>query len=140
MDDRLLLDRIKEVWFKDGEEEILFVGATNAYHYQAIGDCCSESWFADVIGLDALLAGPVLIVRTIEMPDYNVSDGRGRQQEDQAYGVELVTTGGVCTIVYRNSSNGYYGGKCEFVDEHTIQASRVLTFEDWRRLTEDYNG
>jgi hypothetical protein len=76
--------------------------------YLTDGDCCSETWFADITGVNALLGGKVVEVAEIDLP--TVVDGRGRQDEDQFYGVKLRTEKGVADIVYRNSSNGYYGG------------------------------
>jgi hypothetical protein len=76
--------------------------------YQTYGDCCSETWFADITGVTALIGGTVVEVAEVEMNE--VDDGRTRQESDAFYGVKLRTEKGVADIVYRNSSNGYYGG------------------------------
>jgi hypothetical protein len=76
--------------------------------YVAEGDCCSETWFADITGVAALLGGTVAEVEQVEMEA--VEDGRTRQEWDLFYGVKLRTDKGFADIVYRNSSNGYYGG------------------------------
>ena len=74
-------------------------------------DCCSETWFADIVGLDDLRGESVLGVERLPLPEWvNVEDGRGRQDFDDAYAYRLTTAKGDCDIIVRNSSNGYYGG------------------------------
>ena len=84
------------------------------FEWAASGDCCSESWFADVDGLDDLIGKEILAVEVVDMPsympDYNVNDGRCRQDADAVYGYKITTDGGYCDVVFRCSSNGYYGG------------------------------
>lgn len=76
--------------------------------YLTNGDCCSETWFADITGVPALIGGTVVEVADVDMQA--VDDGRTRQEEDEFYGVKIKTDRGLADIVYRNSSNGYYGG------------------------------
>ena len=74
----------------------------------AEGDCCSESWFYQIAGFDALLGHVVRQVEQVDMGD--IDDGKTRQEFDQLYSVKIVTDGGHAEIEFRNSSNGYYGG------------------------------
>jgi hypothetical protein len=99
--------------------------------YETYGDCCSETWFADITGVDALIGGTVQEVRQNPLEGYNVEDGRTRQESDSAYGETIVTEKGHCDIVYRNSSNGYYGGDISHIEEIP---KKVLL----RELTSDY--
>lgn len=78
-------------------------------NYETYGGCCSETWFADITGVNALLGGTVISVEDMELPDN--PDDRCRQEHDQFYGVKIITNKGYADIVYRNSSNGYYGGE-----------------------------
>ena len=101
--------------------------------YLTDGDCCSETWFADITGVSALLGGTVVDVEEVEnMTAYNVNDGRGRQEEDQAYGWKIKTNKGYADIVYRNSINGYYGGSLVGV---VINEAKIATLkpiiDDW---------
>ena len=77
----------------------------------AVGDCCSETWFSDFLGVDTILGQRVSKVEEIELPNYNVDDGRGRQEHDEVYGYRFTTQRGYADLVFRNSSNGYYGGE-----------------------------
>jgi hypothetical protein len=102
--------------------------------YMAEGDCCSETWFADITGVDALIGGTVTDVSEISMTGYNVDDGRCRQEFDQAYGYKIVTNRGYCDIVFRNSSNGYYGGGVAVCDLNHYGAwnkNVVSITDDW---------
>jgi hypothetical protein len=92
------------------------------------GDCCSETWFADVLGFDALIGSPVESVYEPELSD--TDDGRTRQESDRFYGYKITTAKGVCDIIYRNSSNGYYGGE-SYVGSTRLPDLREIT-ADWR--------
>ena len=97
--------------------------------YATYGDCCSETWFADITGVSALLGGKVLEVENVELP--TVEDKRTRQEHDEFYGVKLRTDKGLADIVYRNSSNGYYGGS---IDLHSgaLPESMTAITDDWQ--------
>lgn len=97
--------------------------------YVTDGDCCSETWFADITGVAALLGGKVLEVETVDLP--TVDDKRTRQEEDQFYGVKLRTDKGLADIVYRNSSNGYYGGDIGLHSGALPEGMHAIT-DDWQ--------
>ena len=97
--------------------------------YQTDGDCCSETWFADITGISALIGGTVAEVAEVEMQ--SIDDGRTRQDEDEFYGVKLRTDKGIADIVYRNSSNGYYGGSIHLY-QHTLPENMTSITDDWR--------
>lgn len=104
---------ISRVFVSEGEEQLVFEVDEGLLIYDAEGDCCSQSWFSDLTGVRALLGGKVSLAEEISMDDYNVNDGRGREDVDQVYGYNLVTDKGRANVVFRNSSNGYYGGTLE---------------------------
>lgn len=94
------------------------------------GNCCSESWWADITGVKQALGHKIYEVEELESYDAG-DDGRTRQESDEVYGYKLRTSGGVVTLVFRNSSNGYYGGEardCELAD--VIRASRNPFYEN----------
>lgn len=97
--------------------------------YDTYGDCCSETWFADITGVLALLGGKVIGVEDVRME--SVDDGRTRQDEDKFYGVKLKTDKGFVDIVYRNSSNGYYGGSIELLRRELPEGMTAIT-DDWQ--------
>lgn len=122
---------IKRVRVSDCQHVISFSTNEGDISYRALGDCCSESWFADITGVDCLIGSIVLDVNKVPMDGYNVDDGRGRQEEDIAYGYKIITDKGYCYIVFRNSSNGYYGGEIEKFDEELPDGMELIT-EDWQ--------
>jgi hypothetical protein len=98
-----------------GEEAIQFTVENNKpIVYLTYGDCCSETWFSEILNLDFLVGHTVSEVKELDMPDY--TDNNSRQQEDKYYGYRITTEAGHCTIAFRNSSNGYYGGEIEIED------------------------
>ena len=78
--------------------------------FETEGDCCSTSWFADIIGVSCLLGSVVTSTEERDMDGYNTDDGRTRQESDCAYGFTITTYKGRRDVVFRCSSNGYYGG------------------------------
>lgn len=99
--------------------------------YETYGDCCSETWFADITGVSALLGQEVLTAEEVELPADIAQDARCRQEEDSFYGVKLTTAKGYIDIVYRNSSNGYYGGSIEIVHNWSGEPLTSIT-DDWQ--------
>lgn len=127
----LIGHKVDEVWVQAGEEAIFFLADGVWFTWYAWGDCCSESWFADIIGFNNLLGRVVTDVQDLELPDTDQS--RTRQESDQVYGIQLTTDMGHVTIAYRNSSNGYYGGE---LSRCTHEAPKP----DDRRITEDWSA
>ena len=103
-------------------------GASTGYETDA--DCCSETWFADITGVAALIGGVVQTADEVSMDGYNVDDGRGRQDSDVAYGYKLTTDKGHADIVFRNSSNGYYGGSIHLFGNQAPENMVAIT-DDW---------
>ncbi len=89
--------------------------------YFAEGDCCSESWFADIYNVSNLLNGVVDEVNRAYggYDGYNTEDGRCRQESDEVYCYKFSTDRGEASIIFRNSSNGYYGGEIILSEKHT---------------------
>ncbi len=124
--------RITGIFVGTGDETLLFKTDKGDVVYSTDADCCSETWFADITGVDNLLGAIVRQAEDIENPDTNTEDGRTRQQDDKAYGVKLVTDRGYADIIYRNSSNGYYGGSISKDDhgEYSTEGMKKIT-DDW---------
>jgi hypothetical protein len=117
-------------------------------------DCCSETWFADIVGVDSLIGHTIV---SVEEPQYreNVSfewhdeddlgvdftdktHSRSRQECDRLYGIKITTDAGYTDIVYRNSSNGYYGGSIgsvQVLDDEEMNAIK----NKWKQITDDWS-
>jgi hypothetical protein len=119
-----------------GNQDTLVIGTTTKnFCYNVCGACCSEAWFADILGVSELLGAKVLEVETLPLTNYNVDDGRGRQDCDVAYGYKIKTTKGSCGIIFRNSSNGYYGGEIQYVTGRDTS-----DFNDFLIIKEDWSA
>ncbi len=99
--------------------------------YDTYGDCCSETWFADIVGVSALLNGTVVCADEVPIEEvYEASDDRSRQWSDRVYGVKLKTDLGYADIAYRCSSNGYYGGMIGIYQKEINETLTPIT-DDW---------
>jgi hypothetical protein len=102
---------------------------TDVLTLTAEGDCCSESWFADLLGVDALIGQEIVAVAEVDLPGYDPHDGRGRQDEDKVYGYRFTTKSGYADLIFRNSSNGYYGGWLSVTEGRPEELVRITA--DW---------
>ena len=126
----LIGKKISHIRINDDQSILSFETDQGLVSYEAWGDCCSESWFADITGVSALIGGVVATADEVSMDDYNVNDGRTRQGEDSAYGYKITTDKGYADIVFRNSSNGYYGGDMNLLrDIGDSNMTEIL--DDW---------
>jgi hypothetical protein len=108
--------QIKKIEVSDGEDYLRFTAMDGStLCYKTLADCCSETWFADILNPDFVVGHKVRFVEEMDMGHYDTDDGRTRQEYDQVYGFRISTDAGQCDIVFRNSSNGYYGGWIEWV-------------------------
>lgn len=114
----------------DDQSVLAFDIGQGTVAYLAKGECCSETWFADITGVNALIGGTVQAADYVNMKGYNVDDNRTRQLYDEAYGVKITTNKGYADIVFRNSSNGYYGGSIHLMQGKLPKGMMDIT-DDW---------
>lgn len=126
----LIGKHIKSIWIDAPKcERMVFECTEGRYAFEAYGDCCSTSWFHEVIGWDkdvwnARYPVEVLAVTEItmgEIPSY------GNHEVLEKYRITLETTYGGIDIIYRNDSNGYYGGDCVGSDETSLEGLTQIT-------------
>lgn len=119
---------INGIFINEDQSILIFDTNEGDVTYQTESECCSETWFADITGVDALIGGTVQNATEVEME--SVVDGRTRQEEDEFYGVKIFTNKGYSSIVYRNSSNGYYGGEIRLRQMPRPELLEVIT-DEW---------
>lgn len=107
---------------------IRFTTRRKTYTYSAEGDCCSVSYINDLINVQALLRQEVKGVIEKDLPGVDSED---EYNCIRAYGFTLVTKAGYFDLVFRNESNGYYGGWLELCQSEP-------TGGNWTNITEDY--
>ena len=128
---------IRAIFVAPGEERLVFETDEGRIVYDVTSDCCSETWFSDILGVEALIGATVATAEEAVPDNYNVDDGRGRQESDEVYGWKLTTNFGHSDIIFRNSSNGFYGGSCYAVSDAVVIANvdttaMVQIATDWK--------
>ena len=83
--------------------------------YRTEADClCAHTWWESIDNEDALDNAVVISTENCDMPEEPEDPGEPEDPDDYTvikyYGVKIHTDKGDCTIDFRNSSNGYYGG------------------------------
>lgn len=107
----LLNKKILDIQISTLEHYIKFLTNQGEFIYAAEADCCSETWFSEILNVDFLINHSVSEVKSVYLPEPAIGDPHGRQESDMFYGIIINTEAGTSTIVFRNSSNGYYGGR-----------------------------
>lgn len=100
------------------DKTVLYVRAGSRwFELEVEGDCCSSTWIESIENLDALIGRQIVGIEEVQMGEPSEEEYAkhkevygydGDSLED--YAMKLVTGAGITTIIYRNSSNGYYGG------------------------------
>jgi hypothetical protein len=128
---------VKKIYVSPGEANLSFeIEDGSELVYSTEAHCCSETWFADIAGLSNLGNQVITAADEILLPD--PSDERSRQEYDRAYGIVLVAGGPAVTIIYRNSSNGYYGGGCSFWEGARHMETWLCIYDSESTRQEDY--
>ena len=125
----LLGKKINKILVNEDQSALIFETDSGDVAYDTYADCCSVTWFADITGVLNLLGATVTDVEEVDIE--SVDDGRTRQEEDCFYGVKVTTNKGYADIVYRNSSNGYYGGDCHYSADFERPDNLTEISEDW---------
>lgn len=124
--------RVLEIAVEPGEARLGLRTDSGWVFFDTDADCCSETWFADILNPQALLSKGAIITAAIELNLPDDDHSRSRQEYDCVYGSRLTTADGDCDIVYRNSSNGYYGGSADLLKVAPQDISA------WKRITGDW--
>lgn len=129
----LLNKTITEVFIDKNLQAYLLVKTTEGdFLYEAVGDCCSKSYFAEILGVGNVLNEKVVEVEDIEL---GVGDPKDGEDHVQVYGIKLKTqNNGSMLVIFRNDSNGYYGGSLERIlkikGDDIVKMDKIL--QDYR--------
>ena len=122
-------------------------GTLSELIYFAEGECCSESWFSEVLPDWQFEQGNEVV--NVEMLEINkisqqiiAADKRTRQEYDEVYGYKVMdNAGNDLIIVFRNSSNGYYGGWCSLINtDNMVYHKGDLDGVEWQLISNDYRA
>lgn len=128
---RLIGRTISGLSISDDDTVLVFYTDQGPVAIHAEGDCCSFSWFHEILGTLSHLIGQT--VTSVETRDLPCPDSYADHDSLADYGVMLTTPKGRVDIVYRNDSNGYYGGyaKRYYGDLSQLTLTAIGT-DDWR--------
>lgn len=115
----------------NAERFVIVTDEGENHTYRVEGDCCSSSWLYRIVGLKYLIGQKVICCVQDISNDVEADDGLCKQEEDSVYSVGLVTASGICEIVHRNSSNGYYGGMLDRAGDDDGLAKSPPIESDW---------
>lgn len=109
---------IKEInVFGDYHDNIQFVTNKGDVCYSAYGDCCSSSFFSDIWNAENIIGQEITDVEDIELQEGEAPNRYAKEDDyEQVYGIKITSNKGSCVIIFRNHSNGYYGGSIEFTN------------------------
>lgn len=115
----------------DDDTVLVFYTDRGPEAIHAEGDCCSSSWFHEILGTRSHLIGQVITgSEKRSMPDPGSYADHDVLSD---YGVMLTTPKGRVDIVYRNDSNGYYGGYAErYYGDLSLLTLTAIGTDDWR--------
>ena len=82
--------------------------------YDAFGDCCSASYIESMDNQAALENSTLLSVESVSGDEKTT----GEYEVSKWTFYKFKTTKGMCTLSFRNDSNGYYDGYLEFSGEY----------------------
>lgn len=115
--------KIESCYINDSKRIMRWKVDGKCFKIEAVGDCCSYSWFEHCDNGEALQDA---VLNSFE----NVSEGsiHHDEGEDNDYYRDQIlvnmlkfkTNKGYCTIEFRNSSNGYYSGWCEISEVKNV--------------------
>ena len=151
---------VTDVYVSDNEQFMKFnIKDEPPIIYEADGDCCSETWFADIIP-DWKFKDkdrenyPLEVVgcEELDIPSWLqeviAADGRGRQESEAVYGLKLTlkdhawrpTVQHDLTIIFRNSSNGCYGGEVKLVDQDNSWYKGRINSVEWLKINGNWRS
>jgi hypothetical protein len=124
-----LLEGHKILALHGDRDTLQFTTEFETLSYGCVGDCCSNSWFEHISGVEFLVGHTIVKTENIDMNSITPEDEKGHECLQQ-YGYRLTTDKGYFEIDMRNSSNGYYGGY--IVGPRKVEAPNCPEIkEDW---------
>lgn len=79
---------IKSARVNDDQSVLVFNTDDGDMVYQTEAECCSETWFSDILNLSNVIGNKITNVRWLELDDAG-ENNRSRQQYDRVYGFAL---------------------------------------------------
>lgn len=133
--DKFVGAMILSIWIDSERQYLLIKTNRGDYNFNAVGDCCSRSWFEHITGICNVIGAIVLDIpelRPEEISRENIKEFDVLQN----YQTKLKTNRGELFIEFRNESNGYYGGWLSF--ESDQYNDPIEEIPEVKELLKDY--
>lgn len=94
---------------------INFITNDEPVGFVAVGDCCSRTYISEFVNVANLLGQKIDKIEELKLleGDCLPRPASVSHEEEEIYGVKFHTEKGTAVLVYRNESNGYYGGSMD---------------------------
>ena len=140
--EKLLGKEIKEILFNEKDQIICFhvkdeLNFDKFFYYSFFGDCCSECWVSDIIGVDN---SNNTTVKSCSYLALGHTEQRTKQDIDDVHGIVIEfdnkpknhnDNSKNLLILYRNSSNGSYYGSVDQIDKLDDNMGFALLKDDY---------
>lgn len=120
----------------DGEYYLTFETTDGNYHFQLTGDCCSQSYITEIMGVRNFIDKGQ--ITTVDESD--LGDEKNDYDRILKHGVYLRCAGGdsygdppTLVILWENSSNGYYDGMIESIDAIPNETKMFEIQGNWKK-------
>lgn len=111
---KLVGRKVVDIILSSDKQIVEFVCEDFKITFSCDSDCCSETWIEDFDNRDFLIGKTINKVEIIPMEDTYEYSGDYEPHEDNnchwVYGVKFFSNAGIADLIFRNASNGYYGG------------------------------
>lgn len=129
MINKLIGKTVTEIHINETNDMLYFKTSDSVIKWEAFGDCCSHSWFNDILIIPNLIGHQVVSVE-------DLGDIESFEQDHdliQVYGYRIITANGFTEVIFRNESNGYYGGwlQAEVVGKIPSNTTDLTNLIDW---------
>jgi len=126
---------IEKVLRHQSNGSLLFRINQKWYLAEAVGECCSSSWFEHCDNAEAF--DNAIFQEYFDFDQGSFEDNADYSNSIRINMLKFKTSKGYCTIEFRNSSNGYYSGYVVFTEMDFQPEDYRLYRDPWKPL-EDF--
>lgn len=154
--DELIWQSLRAIYLNPVREDEFILKLLNGtvetnYLFTLWADCCSESYVSDIIKNISLPYYPyfwqwfiINWIQELELKDWEAPPRESRQDVDSIYGIKIYLKcewddDNCITIIYRNSSNWYYGGS-HSVFKLSDEEFKNAVNDNFKLITKDYSS
>lgn len=113
---KLIGKTINYIYVDDEKSYIVFIANPEEYYiYAALGECCCNCWFEDILNPDNMIGSPILSI-------VDKTETEFTEEDYTSMGYVITTAKGTTDIEYRADASPYYYGDCQQRDNELASA------------------